>query len=319
MVEEGEVMVLKHLYIKLIACLLGICLGGCKPDSPTEPSADAKPAQNAGSSAPSDVTSSGSTEVVTGQQSAQEPGTVSSSNIPVGEEVNPFQFNPKGIYGMSLKELQRIPPHILQAEVNVLKKRNESEKEEKKVLENYIDALCDLLIEKEKSCLAMKYLVPGNALAGYQCDADYEPAKETLIKVRLLKGDGKFRLLANGLYVSQAFGKGSTTLSFERLDGQVKKSPRLRDLSSLHIVAVGPQSKIIAGSISPRRERPIEVDMRILVDGKDLFKEFKLIPPIDKSNTSEYRISPEELVSLAQAKGCKTTINELNALLEQVK
>lgn len=219
-----------------------------------------------------------------------------------------FEGNAK-LYDMTREELLDVSPKVLTGEINRLELRNEEEKKELIELQSFNQALCLRMQKLMQECSAMAYIADANGLDDLGCSDSLTSSEKPSITVEL-KGDngGSFMFIANDKYISnEVSAQNKGPIIFKRNDSKLVKPPRFRDLTTLSIVSIRK-----GGKVGERTQRPENLEVKILVNGKPIMDDFTLHKPEDNTDISSYRINPTGLIDLRTKEECKVSLEEIN-------
>lgn len=225
------------------------------------------------------------------------------------------------IYSMSAAQLALLPADRLSVEIKKLSDRAKQNCINLVKAQQYNLRLCTALKDLATACPAQTLIMVDNGIDDLGCTGEVLTAAAPSIVVEILDGKGaSFRLVANDNYVTDVFSGDRSTVAFTKAIGpQNVQAPRFRDLTSLNLIAVNLDSKIVNGVISGQEARPEAIKVRISVNNSPLLAgdgDGWVDPqlPDETSNKSTYRIDPKAILLLGTSAACIKTAGQLDQL-----
>ncbi|MBI2602969.1 MAG: hypothetical protein HYW48_07930 [Deltaproteobacteria bacterium] len=238
--------------------------------------------------------------------------------------------NASDLYSMTPAQLRKVPAITLEPELIKLREQNKLEEDQLRKIQAFNAAMCQRMETLKKQCVAQHLLVPATGASDLTCTPGEEEAESEIEAEVQNAGAYTFRLKANKDYISDEFGSGRTIIRFSRTDNRLVKAPRFREVTSLTLVSVTPNSKIELGRIqhptdiknqdqlSSTMKLRIYVNGTLLVESSEKGAGWLRLAPNTKTK-SELLVAPEDILKMGRTESCMITLEEINEIRRQAE
>lgn len=194
-----------------------------------------------------------------------------------------------------------------------------------KQLQTFNKAMCERLTILDSQCPTQAYLYAPASGVDIPCATKATQAPAIKVTASNLL-NYRFRIIANDHYVSTEFGEGGGTITFQRDDGHAMIPPRFRQIISMRLVSVTPNSTINSSgyikstqTISATDQAALIKNMQfnMTVNGTAIINDTSkllLAAPADPTVQSEIRIDPQEVLKMGKDAKCIVSADEVSKI-----